>query len=228
MKYLRFTTSGCKDIQIINEIFIQPISSLYQLFCLTPPLLAVSSHHCSSLTPPLLQSHPTTASVSPHQQPLLLWTCLFPPVKLTPISADQYSTLTMVSNIFPQYQDLFQACLGFPRQLSQSPGLYCRLEVKLGDSSFNFQTGTPGKFPDKRKSPSDYRRDQRRRKHPGKGINTPVNHGVGYVRILIFSPASSSPPCSITVSWSRHEWELVSYLFRPLEFYFKHILCFNF
>ena len=62
----------------------------------------------------------------------------------------------MFSNPYLQYQDLFQVCLGFARQLSQIPGLYCRLKVKLGDKSFNFQTGTPGKIPGKRKSPRDY------------------------------------------------------------------------
>ena len=49
------------------------------------------------------------------------------------------------------------------KQLFQSLGLYCRLEVKLGENSFKFQTGSPGKFSDKRKSPSDYRRNQNRR-----------------------------------------------------------------
>ena len=89
----------------------------------------------------------------------------------------------MFSSTSPQYQKLFQACLGFNRQLSQSPGLYCRLEVKLGDN----------------------RRDQRRRKPPGKRMPIPGNHGVGFVAPgdstgeqngIIFSPASSSPPCS--------------------------------
>ena len=74
--------------------------------------------------------------------------------------------------------------------------------------SFNFQTGSPGKFPDKRKSPSDFKRYQR------KGLPTAGNHEVGFVapgdptgaqNRIIFSTASSSPPCSITVSWSRHE-----------------------
>ena len=52
---------------------------------------------------------------------------------------------TMIPNTSPQSQDLLQACLGFARQLFQSPGLYCRLEVKIGDESFNFQTGSPEK-----------------------------------------------------------------------------------
>ena len=79
----------------------------------------------------------------------------------------------MVSNTSPQYQDLFQACLGFAMQLSQSPGLYFKLEVKLGDNSFNFQTGSPGGYPGKMKSSSDFRRDQRRRNPLGKGMPTP-------------------------------------------------------
>ena len=125
-----------------------------------------------------VQSYPTTAfSLTP---PLLVWTCLLTPLKMTPLSADQHLTLnTMVSSTSPQYQNLFQAC--FARHLPQSPGLYGRLEVKLGDKLFNFKTGSPGKFPVKRKSPSDYRRDQRRRKPPGKGMPTPGNHGVGSV-----------------------------------------------
>ena len=49
-------------------------------------------------------------------------------------------------------------------------------------SSFNdfekikvLKKGSPGIFPGKRKSPSDYRRDQRRRKPPGKRMPTPGN-----------------------------------------------------
>ena len=130
----------------------------------------------------------------------------------------------MFPNISTQTQDLFKDCLGFARQ--QSPGLYCRLEVKLGENYFNFQTGSPGKFSGKRKSPSDYRRGQRRRKPPGKGVPTPGNHLVGSVapgdptgaqkgRI---SKAPSSPPCSrkvpcqnmysllqISLSWTKQE-----------------------
>ena len=63
--------------------------------------------------------------------------------------------------------------------MSQSPGLNCRLEIKLGENSFNFQTGSSGKFPGKGKIPSGYRRDQRRRKPGGKGMPTTGNHGVG-------------------------------------------------
>ena len=126
----------------------------------------------------------------------------------------------MFPNTYPQSQDLFQACLGFARQLSKSPGLYCRLEVKLGDNFFNFQTGSPGRFPGKRKSPSNYRRDQRLRTPPDKEIPTPGNHGAESVapgdptgaRNGIFPPASSSPLCSRTVTWSRH-------LFSPLRPY---------
>ena len=46
----------------------------------------------------------------------------------------------MLPNTSPQLQKLFQACLGFARQLSSSPGLFCKLEVKLEENSFNFQT----------------------------------------------------------------------------------------
>ena len=55
------------------------------------------------------------------------------------------------------------------------------MEVKLGDKPFYFQTGSPGKFPGKTKSPSDYRRDQRRRNPTGKGKPTHGNHGLGSV-----------------------------------------------
>ena len=44
----------------------------------------------------------------------------------------------MIPNNSPQSQDLFHACLGFTRQLSQSPGVYCRLEVKIGDRFVSF------------------------------------------------------------------------------------------
>ena len=83
----------------------------------------------------------------------------------------------MFPNTSTQSQDLFKDCLGFARQLSQSHGLYCRLEVKLGENFFKLQTGSTGKFHD-----SDYRRDQRRRKPSGKGMSTPGNHGVGSVQ----------------------------------------------
>ena len=52
-----------------------------------------------------------------------------------------------------------------------------KTEVKLGENSFKFQTGSPGK----RKSPSDYRRCQRRRKPLEKEMPTPGNHKVGFV-----------------------------------------------
>ena len=80
---------------------------------------------------------------------------------------------TMFTNISTQFQDLFKDCLGLTCQLSQSPGLYCRLEVKLGENYLNFQTGSPGKFTGKRKNPSNYRRGQRRRKPSEKGVSTP-------------------------------------------------------
>ena len=114
--------------------------------------------------------------------------------------------------ISAQLQNLFKDCLGFARQLSQSPGLYCRVEVKLEENSFTFQTGSPGKFSGKRKSHRNYRSDQRRQKPPGKGIPIPGNHGVGSVapgdptraKKGIVSRAPSSPPCSRIVPWSRN------------------------
>ena len=80
-----------------------------------------------------------------------------------------------------QSHDQLLACLGFASQLSQNPEVYCKLEVKLGDKVFSFKTRSPGNLPGKRKSLSDYRRDQRRRRSPGKGMPTPGNHGVGSV-----------------------------------------------
>ena len=88
---------------------------------------------------------------------------------------------TSIPHTSTQAQDLFKDCLGFARQLSQSPGLYCKLKVKLGVNSFKFETGNPGKFPGKRKSPSDFRRDQKRKKPPGKEMPTPGNQGVSSV-----------------------------------------------
>ena len=41
----------------------------------------------------------------------------------------------MFPNTSTQSQDLFKDCLGFARQLSQSPGLYCRLELKISLNS---------------------------------------------------------------------------------------------
>ena len=119
----------------------------------------------------------------------------------------------MIPNTSTQSQDLFKDCLGFARQLSQSPGVYCRLEVKLGENSFIFQTGSPGKFSGKRKSPRDYRRDQRRKNPPGKGMPTPGNQGISSLapgdptrvqKGVISQAPPSSPPCSRTVPWSTH------------------------
>ena len=47
----------------------------------------------------------------------------------------------MIPNISKQTQDLFKDCLGFAKQLFQSPGVFCKLEVKLGENSFKFETG---------------------------------------------------------------------------------------
>ena len=96
--------------------------------------------------------------------------------------------------------------------MSQSHELNCKLEVKLGENSFNFQTESPGNFPGKRKSPSKYRRDQRKRKTLGKGMPTLGNPGVGSVapgdptgaQKRIISQALSSPPCSRMVPWSKN------------------------
>ena len=84
----------------------------------------------------------------------------------------------MIPNTSTQIPGPIQRLPWFLRQLSQSPGVYCKLEVKLGENSFTFQTGSPGKFPGKRKSHSDYRRDPRRRKRGGNGVPTPGNQGV--------------------------------------------------
>ena len=81
----------------------------------------------------------------------------------------------MFPNTSTQSQGLFKDFLGFAQHFSQSPGLYCRLDVKLGENYFNFQTGSHGNFPGTWKSPSYYRRDQRKRKPPGKGVSTPGN-----------------------------------------------------
>ena len=118
----------------------------------------------------------------------------------------------MIPNTSTQSQDLFTDCLGLPRQLSQSPGVYCRLEVKIGENAFKFQTGSLGKFPGKRKSHSDYRRDQRRKTPPVKGMPTPGSHRVSSVAPWdptraqkgVISRAPSSPLCSRTVPCSIH------------------------
>ena len=106
-----------------------------------------------------------------------------------------------------QSQDLFTDCLGFPRQQSQSPGVYCRLEVNLGENSFKFETGNPGKFHGKfhgkRKSPNDYRRDQRRNKPPGnQGVSSAASGDPTKAQKgLISRTTPSSPPCSRTVPY---------------------------
>ena len=87
----------------------------------------------------------------------------------------------MILNTSYQSKNIFHACIGFARQLSQSPGVYCRLEVKLQDKFFSFQTKSSGNFPGKRKSPSDNRRDQIRRNLPRKLRPTSGNHGVSSV-----------------------------------------------
>ena len=79
-------------------------------------------------------------------------------------STKKKNLYTMFPNTSTQSQGLFKDCLGFARQLFQSPGLWCKLDLKLGENSFIFQTGNPGNFPGKRKSCSNYRIYQRRRK----------------------------------------------------------------
>ena len=103
----------------------------------------------------------------------------------------------MFQNTSTLSQDLFKDCLGFARHLFLSPGLYCRLEVKLGENSFNFQTVSPGKFCGKRKSPSDYRRNQRRRNHPGKGMPAPGKHGAGSVAPGVLLEAQTRHPAHL-------------------------------
>ena len=124
-----------------------------------------------------------------------------------PNSSWSYSTIdkavyTMIPNTSTQSQDLFKDCLGFARQLSQSPRVYCKLEVKLGENSFKFETGNPGKFPDKRKSPSDFRRDQRRKNPPGKEMPAPGNQGVSSAALgdptrALKGVTSRAPPSSL-------------------------------
>ena len=45
----------------------------------------------------------------------------------------------MIPNTSTKSQDLFKDCLGFARQLSQSPEVYCKLEVKLGEIPLNLR-----------------------------------------------------------------------------------------
>ena len=52
----------------------------------------------------------------------------------------------MIPNTSTQSQDLFKDCLGFAKQLSQSSGVYFKVEVKLGENSFKFETGNPDIF----------------------------------------------------------------------------------
>ena len=85
-------------------------------------------------------------------------------------------------------QVLFRDCLGFSRHLSTlGPGLFAKLEVKLGLDNFSFQLGIPaGEEKTKKKTPSDRRRDQLRRTsrtyypapgHPGTCKTTPGHPG---------------------------------------------------
>ena len=60
----------------------------------------------------------------------------------------------MIPNTSSQFQDLFKDCLGFARQMSQIPGVYLKLEVKLGENSFKFEAGNPGSFLAKGKVPA--------------------------------------------------------------------------
>ena len=80
------------------------------------------------------------------------------PVKLTPISANR------------THQHDSQHLFSIPRSIPNLPCL-CKAEVQESWSILinRLESGSTSKFPVKRKSPCDYRRDQRRRNPLGKG-----------------------------------------------------------
>ena len=148
--------------------------------------------------------------------PQLLVTCQTIPVIPVPPSAD--FTCRMIPHTSQQSQDHFQDCLGFARQLSKSPGVYCRLEVKVGENSFFFQTE---KIPGKRKSPSDYRRDFRGKQPLGvtttpgeKGVGAPGRSKGALLKLLpaaeLFPGPNTFSPLLIYQSWTEVSW-------KPLE-----------
>ena len=157
---------------------------------------------CSpSLPNPDLSHTPTLISVSPQLQYQLINTqhwwgsdgqCLL--LSLGLMGARPYNTIHHVSNHLYSISGPIQR-LPWLRKAA-APELYCRLEAKLGEHSFNFQTGSLGKFPGKRKRPSDYRRDQRRRTLPGREMATPGNHGAVSVSPRVPVRAQTGHPAS--------------------------------
>ena len=75
--------------------------------------------------------------------------------------------------------------------------LILRTGGKTWRLSCKFPDWSLGKFPGKRKSLMDYRRDQRKRNHPGKEMPTPGNHDAGSVSPGVPLGAQTRYPVSL-------------------------------
>ena len=120
--------------------------------------------------PPTLVSLPQTLFRLPLF--LLAWTCLCQLVKLTPTSADStknhdFQHLSSIPGPIPRLPWLCKEAVSESWPILQNGG-------ESRNTFFSFKTRSPGNFPVKRKSPSDYRRDQIRSKPPGKVMPTLV------------------------------------------------------
>ena len=77
-----------------------------------------------------------------------------------------------------QSQDLFHACLGFARQLSQSKN--CKLEVKLWDKFSRFKPRSPSNLLEKKEKSQRLLKRPEKKETPVKGMPTPCNHGAEF------------------------------------------------
>ena len=87
--------------------------------------------------------------------------------------------------------------------MSQSHVLYCRLEIKLGENSFNLHAGIPGNFLEKRKVPAttEDTREGRITLERGCLLLVTMEKFLVFLESLqehrLDTPALSSPPCAV-------------------------------
>ena len=129
----------------------------------------------------------------------------------------QYTVYTMLPNTIPSIPGPIPSLPWLRKAAVPESWIILQTGGDTWKYSFNFQPGSFVKFPGNRKSPSDYRRDQRKRTLPGRRLPTPGNYGAVSVAPGVpigaqtGHPASSSPPYNRSVPWSKH-------LFAPYKY----------